>query len=252
MRPDRVELSFLLPVTNLSRVSICLFVATPFGCGATREPAAQPPPELVGATDQDRISSSLYERARVLEEYGLLREAIGAYTDVLDQFGEYKDSKERRQQLADALGMSLAEIIIPERPTAATAQVGALSGQAKIQSREGAPRLPPRSGDAPSGSSERETRWIEMYGRAKEHERAHRYLTAIDVYTELLDGRGSYRDAALRRSTLVALHRLAEQLYARGVAAASEEEAQNNFEQIEVFWPEFRDIADRLAELREN
>ena len=187
------------------------------------------------APDPARLRADLYTRARGLEDQGLVTEAIATYSEILEQFGEHEDARERRQALADGAGMSLPELLIPERPTAAGESVA----EPEV------PRLPP----VPEALAQ-EAIWNEMYERALRCERDHRYLTAMDLYIEILEGRGSYKDAALRRSTLVALQRLAEQLYARGVAAESDEEALDNFEQIEVFWPEFRDVAERLRELR--
>jgi len=187
-----------------------------------------------------RLKEELYLRAKTLEEQGLASEAIATYTEVLTEFGDHEDARERRRRLADALGMSLPELLVPERPQAASAPPSSeIAGPLE-------PRLPPN----PSALDHGEL-WTEMYERALRYERAHRYLTAIDVYDELLKGRGSYKDAALRRTTLIKLQRLAEQLYARGVAAETDEQALDNFEQIEVFWPDFRDISGRLAELRD-
>ena len=222
------------------------------GCGSPpdpmgpmlREPSPSTQPGSGGPADPTReeaLREELYLRARTLEEQGLAAEAIATYTEVLSEFGEHEDARERRGRLADALGMSLAELLVPERPQAASAPSGSeLAGALE-------PRLPPN----PSALDRGEL-WNELYERALRCERDHRYLTAIDVYDELLKGRGSYKDAALRRTTLIQLQRLAEQLYARGVAAETDDEALDNFEQIEIFWPDFRDIPGRLAELRDD
>ncbi len=237
------------PVPFWKRNLAILLSTSVFGCGSTPDLAPRSNAfaglDISGvAPNPERICADLYARARDLEEQGFKSEAVATYTEILEQFGEYEDATARRQDLAAVLGMSLPELLIPERPTstAAPIETGAVTSAPESE-----PRLPPNP-----NALERETLWIEMYQRALRYESEHRYLTAIDVYTELLEGRGSYKDVALRRSTLVSLQRLAEQLYARGVAATETEDAVHNFEQIEIFWPGFRDIAERLKRLRGN
>lgn len=223
-------------------------------CGSTGPslaPKEVPPPS--GAVLQERLAQ-LYAEGLDLERRFLYRQAIDVYSDILQLKANYLDVKDRQVQLAGALGLSVDSVPPPSTPTFAPPTPREWTPLEQPQSSR--PEIPTEPEIVPQDVApsprglQREALWDELYERARSHEREHLYLTAIDLYTELLTGRGSYKDAALRRKTLVSLHSLAEKLYAQAIGADKREVLLDHLEQIEVFWPEFRDVSDRLAQLR--
>jgi tetratricopeptide (TPR) repeat protein len=92
-------------------------------------------------------------------------------------------------------------------------------------------------------------RWAQLYHRALNEERDFRYETAIGTYTELLAAAEEYSDAAQRVRTLKDYVERAGSLYGRLESAATPAEELDLLRQIELFWPEYRDVQERIAEL---
>lgn len=88
-----------------------------------------------------------------------------------------------------------------------------------------------------------------LYEAARTLESDWRYEEAVVAYGELLGREPYFRDAIARRDTLSSYVEQAAELYARYSAAKTDEERLSALRQIAVFWPEYRDVRLRLAEL---
>lgn len=89
----------------------------------------------------------------------------------------------------------------------------------------------------------------DLYQRARTLESDEQYAAAIEVYEELIDQATYFQDAITRKETLESYIENAERLYEQAAAAASAEERAGYLRQIEVFWPDYRDVQEQLAEL---
>lgn len=116
--------------------------------------------------------------------------------------------------------------------------------------------------DAQVGSSERQTdaiaalrgeiaeaRLEAQYEDARTLESDGRFAEAVEAYDRLLADIAYYKDALARRDTLQGFVRDAEALYARLETAADDAELLALLHRIAVFWPEYRDVRARLAQL---
>lgn len=92
-----------------------------------------------------------------------------------------------------------------------------------------------------------EARLEDRYVAARTMESDLRYEDAVQAYAELLELAPFYRDAIARKDTLESYVREAGELYARFEASSDEEERIGLLLQISVFWPEYRDVEERLA-----
>ena len=88
-----------------------------------------------------------------------------------------------------------------------------------------------------------------QYEQARTLESDWRYEEAVEAYARLLEQEPFFRDAIARKDTLESYVLEARDLYARFEQAASDEERLSLLRQIAVFWPEYRDVRRRLAEL---
>ncbi len=88
-----------------------------------------------------------------------------------------------------------------------------------------------------------------LYERAREKESDYSYDDAIEIYTELIAETGFYDDAIARRDTLVGYVETAGRLYREAQTASSPEERRNRLRQIQLFWPDYRDVRRQLAPL---
>jgi hypothetical protein len=85
-----------------------------------------------------------------------------------------------------------------------------------------------------------------LYDEARALERDFQFELAVARYGELIEQAGFFEDAITRRDTLQGFIALAADLYARALVAPSAEEALPLLRQIEVFWPEYRDVRERV------
>jgi hypothetical protein len=88
-----------------------------------------------------------------------------------------------------------------------------------------------------------------MYQEALTLERDYRFEQAIAAYAKLLKDVEYYKDAITRKETLEEYVKLAGDLYAKSEQATTDEEKLDNLRKINVFWPEYKDVADQLARL---
>lgn len=95
----------------------------------------------------------------------------------------------------------------------------------------------------------RDSRFETTYRDALSLERDWRFEDAVARYEELLVEAQFYKDAIARRDTLREYVRSAAELYEKAGAAATPEEELAILRQIELFWPEYRDIGSRIRAL---
>lgn len=94
-----------------------------------------------------------------------------------------------------------------------------------------------------------EARLRSLYERARNLESDYRFGEAIESYTALLEEAEYYEDAITRRSTLQSYVDDAARFYERAAAAGEPEEEARWLRQIELIWPDYRDVRERLSEL---
>jgi len=91
--------------------------------------------------------------------------------------------------------------------------------------------------------------WEALYQAGLDLEQDFRYEEAIAKYGELLEAAEFYEDASNRKSTLEDYVQRAGELYARSETAATPEEQAELLREISLFWPEYRDVRQRLSVL---
>ncbi len=94
-----------------------------------------------------------------------------------------------------------------------------------------------------------EARLRKTYTEARALERDFRYPEAVEAYDELLAATESYEDAFARRENVLEFIQLAEQYYELALQAPTDEGAADYLRRIPVFWPEYKDVEERLAEI---
>lgn len=142
--------------------------------------------------------------------------------EVLDELGE-ADRLLRHGQPDDAIAL-LEELT--ERTVLQAAQVGVALDAA------------------------REARLESLYETALELERDFHFEEAIEAYAYVLaEAGGFYKDAISRKRTLGSYVDLALELYAEYSDAGDNEERLDALHKIELFWPTYRDVPARVAEL---
>lgn len=111
--------------------------------------------------------------------------------------------------------------------------------------------LTERQGDAFDRLAEaiQEGRLATLYEQARTLESDGRYVEAVEAFERLLQKAPFFRDAIARKDTLESFVSEADEIYARYEAAASDPERLALLQQIAVFWPEYRDVRSRLAQL---
>ena len=88
-----------------------------------------------------------------------------------------------------------------------------------------------------------------IYERALTYEHDFLYEKALEVYDELLVRIDYYEDARTRRGTLADYILNANRLYAQVLNNGDLQDKLSLLRQIEIFWPEFRDIQERMMRL---
>ncbi len=94
-----------------------------------------------------------------------------------------------------------------------------------------------------------EARLRSLYDEARALERDFLYPEAVEAYDRLLAEVEFYEDTLARRETILEFIALAEEYYAKALEAPTDKEAAEYLRQIRVFWPEYRDVEQRLAEI---
>jgi tetratricopeptide (TPR) repeat protein len=96
-------------------------------------------------------------------------------------------------------------------------------------------------------SSIEDKRLDDLYGEAASLTEDYRYPEAVAAYEQLLERAPDYKDAARRKETLQEFIRLAEEFYAKALAAPDDKIAEEWLRAIELTWPEYKDVSERLA-----
>jgi len=91
-----------------------------------------------------------------------------------------------------------------------------------------------------------------IYERALAYEHDYLYEEAIVVYDELLARTDYYEDSRARRGTLSDYVQSADRLYQQLSSAGDPESELSLLKQIEIFWPEYRDIQERIERLESS
>jgi len=86
----------------------------------------------------------------------------------------------------------------------------------------------------------------DMYLAAQSLTDDYRYPEAVQAFAELLAIAPDYKDAALRKATVEEFISLAEDFYAKAAVATTDEEAEGFLRAIQIPWPEYKDVAERL------
>lgn len=92
----------------------------------------------------------------------------------------------------------------------------------------------------------------QIYDRARVLESDQRFEDAVKVYAELLDQAPYFRDSIARRDTLDDYVLEAGVLYEQASGAETPEAQLSLLRRIAIFWPEYRDVAARLAVLEQT
>lgn len=97
-----------------------------------------------------------------------------------------------------------------------------------------------------------EERHDKVYQEALALERDQRFEEAIAKYEEVLKLANYFKDTFARLDTLKGYVTLAAELYQKADASTDDKERLDYLKQIEIFWPEYRDIPTRIAELQQK
>lgn len=95
----------------------------------------------------------------------------------------------------------------------------------------------------------REARFEKAYREALSLERDDRFEEAVVAYTELLAKSEFYKDVITRKDTLEEYIRLAGDLYTRAQTEADPKAKLALLQQIQVFWPEYKDVVNQVKAL---
>lgn len=98
-------------------------------------------------------------------------------------------------------------------------------------------------------ASIREARFEKAYREALALERDWRYAEAVLRYDQLLARADYYKDVISRRDALNEYIRRADDLWNRAEAEAAPATKLDLYRQIQVFWPEYKDLPARIAAL---
>ena len=91
--------------------------------------------------------------------------------------------------------------------------------------------------------------WEALYQEGLNFEHDFRFEQAVESYGRLLDQAEFHEDAADRKRTLEDFIVRADELYGKMLAAGDDAQKLQILRQIELFWPEYKDVPKKLAEL---
>ena len=96
-----------------------------------------------------------------------------------------------------------------------------------------------------------DARLEEMYIKALNLATDYRYPEAVAAFDELIAVAPDYQDAVAQKATFEEFIRLADEFYAKALDAKDDAEAEKYLDYINrVVWPEYKDVEQRLAEIR--
>ncbi|MEM1448020.1 MAG: hypothetical protein AAF957_00360 [Planctomycetota bacterium] len=91
-----------------------------------------------------------------------------------------------------------------------------------------------------------------QYQRALNFQYDFRFPEAIAAFNEILDEREFYKDTRARLDTLSDYVSEAKRLYAEAAAAADDAKKLELYRQIELFWPDYEDVAEKIRTLAKS
>jgi tetratricopeptide (TPR) repeat protein len=91
----------------------------------------------------------------------------------------------------------------------------------------------------------------DMYSEAIALEKDYRYPEAIEAYTRIIDRAQFYKDVLTRRSTLEGYIQKAQELYDEAQQTSGEQKLQL-LQEIEVFWPDYKDVPQQIGQLQSD
>jgi len=94
-----------------------------------------------------------------------------------------------------------------------------------------------------------EKRLDDIYQQARALTEDYRFPDAIQVYDQLLAVAPEFKDARARRQTLDEFIRMADEFYAKAIASTDDEATAEYLRAIQVIWPEYKDVSERLDAL---
>lgn len=193
---------------------------------------------------KSQLADSRVVLAHELERQGLFAGACNEYRIALlfdDQHAEAKEGLARTKNEAEAESLlRKAEMLtFRQRYQEASEAIEKGRGLTELQkvNFEGA------------AAGVEEARLESQYERARALESDLRYDEAVVVYDALLKQRTFYKDAIARKETLEGYIKKAAGLYEQAMAAPSPEEKVRLFRQIEIVWPEYRNVRELLKVL---
>ncbi|MEM7307378.1 MAG: hypothetical protein AAF682_11940 [Planctomycetota bacterium] len=198
------------------------------------------------ALRKEKVESALAEErmfvAQGFEQEGLYGAAMGEYKLVLTLEPENEQAKagfERMRAEEEASrALTAADLLIRQ---------GRLE-EAMLKLQEGRELTELQADDFTWLVNQVEsTQWAALFEEALALEQDYRYEEAVEVYNQLAEASDS-SDAMNRRDTLLDYIDQASKLYASLDAAAPDEQL-GILREIEILWPEYRDIQFRIAEL---
>ncbi|MEM9801983.1 MAG: hypothetical protein AAGA20_16775 [Planctomycetota bacterium] len=96
------------------------------------------------------------------------------------------------------------------------------------------------------------TRIAADYQRALDLEYDYRFPQAITAYSSILEKRDFYKDSRARLDTLQQYVREAARLYEEAEGESDAEKKLGLYRQIEVFWPEYLDVPEKVRKLQQE
>ncbi|MFT6833202.1 MAG: hypothetical protein ACJAZN_003383, partial [Planctomycetota bacterium] len=97
-----------------------------------------------------------------------------------------------------------------------------------------------------------EARIEKRYQDALDMEHDFQFAEAIVAYKGLLASRDFYKDTRARIDALEGYIASAERIYAEAAEASSDETKLELLQQIDLFWPEYSDVAEQIRSIKDK
>lgn len=208
--------------------------ATKYEPDDTRTAQRQDQVETLLAAQRVTIAAQLEESGR----YDAARNELRLALALDPKNADAKVAKERCEKEAKAAS---------RRREAAFAVLRGKFDEAQKLLDEGAPLTTEQSEEYAAARAELQTaRYEKVYQDGLALERDMLFPEAVAKYGELLKLTEYYKDVLTRKETLEGYIRLADELYTKAQASAAPDEKRALLKQIELFWPEYKDIQEQL------